>query len=68
MAVPKKKNKKVKYKYLIFKKEYKNNIKERIMTCKYCSLEFNLKKQELWTGSLNSKKKLCVNCINKILK
>ncbi len=65
MAVPKKKNKKVKYKYSIIKKELKNKIKEKIMTCIYCSLNI---KQELWTGSLNSKKKICVDCINKILK
>lgn len=71
MAVPKKKNNKVKYKYSINKKELKNNIKERIMSCIYCNLEIKKKYEEKdisWFGYLNSKKKICVYCINKIIK
>ena len=64
MAVPKKKNKKVKFKYSVIKKQYKNEIKEKIMFCTYC----NIKKKNLTSLNIISKKKICVDCIYKILK
>jgi len=64
MAVPKKKNKKVKYKYSIIKNQYLNNLKHGVMYCMFCNLK--KKKIELLTSNIVSKKKICFTCNLKI--
>lgn len=64
MAVPKKKNKKVKFKYSVLKKQYLTKLKNGIIICIFCKL----KKKEIITSNIVSKKKICLNCLNNILK
>jgi hypothetical protein len=64
MAVPKKKNKKVKYKYSVIKKQYLNIIKDGIQICNFCKK----KKKEKNTLNTISKKKIFLNFKYKFLK
>ena len=56
MAVPKKKNSKIKYRYSILKKNFLNKLIIGIFTCKICKKELKF----VW------KKKICFNCIKKL--
>jgi len=63
MAVPKKKNKKVKYKYFVKKKQYRKKISNSIFFCIFCD-KLNIP-EDININNLN--KKICLKCIKKVI-